>query len=230
MTCDEALTCLHGFSRPASVAQIGGFRPPEQAITSWFGGSFLGLPEEPWPVGAVLPMVPLLQVRTDELPYCPPALDGVALLTIFWEPDRITRPLIQGDSWQIRSYPRLEGLRPLPMPTPGTRWPKPFPIQWTLAEEDAPAWEDSWRLAPDAMTIINDDDDGIDIHGDLPRHFGTKVGGWPTYIQGAPQLDGRDFVLQIASEEKPSWMLVDNGKMYLFRTTEGTWKLHLDFY
>jgi hypothetical protein len=44
--------------RPASVAQIGGFRPPQSLLTSWFGGHFFGAQSEVWPTFGNAPMLP----------------------------------------------------------------------------------------------------------------------------------------------------------------------------
>lgn len=230
MTAAEALTRIRAFCRPASVVQIGGFRPPENLDTSWFGGNFLGLPGESWPQGQSAPMVPLLQVRIDELPYCPLALEGIQLFTVFYDTETLSTPVDNGDGWLIRTYPDIAALKPLSAPAPGPDWPRVFPIKWTVIPEDAPEWETSWSLDQEAMDIINAQEDGTDDHGDLPRYYRTKVGGWPTYIQGAPNLPGKDFVLQIASEEKPQWNLWDSGTIYIYCSPEGKWQMHLDFF
>lgn len=230
MTTDEALARIQALARPASVAEIGGFRPPDTPLTSWFGGNFVGLPGEEWPMGANELMVPLLQGRTDELPQVPEALEGIALFCVFYDISQRRRPLDSGDGWQIRTYNSLEGLEPLAAPTPGTRWPKTLPIRWQLATDDTPDWEDGWDLDAEAMTVINADDDGIELYGELPQYFTTKVGGWPSYIQSSLGWPPQEFVMQIASEQKPHWMLLDNGRLYLFRNPAGLWRLHLDFY
>jgi hypothetical protein len=230
MTAEEALARIRAFSRPASVAQIGGFRPPEDLFTSWFGGNFLGLPGENWPEGKSGPMIPLLQIRIDELPYCPLHLSHFQLVNIYFDEETIRTTANKKDGCLVRTYSTLGHLKPLQMPTPGNHWPKIFPIRWTFSPEDCPGWEDSWKLDEQAMEIINGSDDSSDAHGDLPCCFSTKVGGWPTYIQGAPNIDSCDFVIQIDSEEKPRWMLVDNGNIYLYCSEEGDWQMHLDFY
>ncbi|MGC4044693.1 MAG: DUF1963 domain-containing protein [Armatimonas sp.] len=230
MTAAEALDRIRSFCRPASVAQIGGFRPPENKDTSWFGSNFLGLPGEEWPQGQSAPMNPLLQVRVDELPYCPLPLKDSQLVTVFYDSETVSTPVNNGDGWLIRTYPDIAALKPLTAPPVGSDWPRLFPIKWALVPDDAPEWETSWSLDQEAMDIINAQDSGIDDYGDLPRCYRTKVGGWPTYIQGAPNLDSSDFVLQIASEEKPWWNLVDGGAIYIYCSPQGQWQMHLDFF
>jgi Domain of unknown function (DUF1963) len=230
MTIEQALERVLALSRPASVAQIGGFRPPTTVFTSWFGGNFLGLPEETWPESQSGPMIPLLQIRTDELPYCPHCLQEFQLLTIFYDGITLKTPVENGDGWLLRAYSDISVLKLLLGPQPGEYWPKVFPIHWTLAEQDAPGWEDSWGFDEAAMHVLNASNAASDAHGDLPRCYSTKIGGWPTYIQGAPDIDGAEFVLQIDSEEKPQWMLADNGNIYVYRSSEGVFRMHLDFY
>ncbi len=99
--------------RPASIAQVGGFRPPPALVTSWFGGQFLGLPEERWPESRGRPMAPLLQIRTDELPCCPQALAPAALLTLFVDTAELPVDTVNGDGWCIRTYATLNDLTPL---------------------------------------------------------------------------------------------------------------------
>ena len=105
---------------PASIAQIGGFRPPDDPAGSWFGGRFVGLPGEPWPTWQGQEMLSLLQVRVDELPYRPPQLGGMALVTVFAARDEIPCDAPNGEGWLVRTYPSAKGLIPLPAPTAGS--------------------------------------------------------------------------------------------------------------
>src|SRR5688500_15808023 len=102
----DTFRALDGSLRKASVAQIGGFRPPETSLTSWFGGHFVGAPDEAWPLNDGEPMLPLLQARTDELPYVPEQLKGVALFNVFCGPRKlpIDLPAATGNGWLIRCY------------------------------------------------------------------------------------------------------------------------------
>lgn len=68
--------------RTASVAQVGGFRPTADPITSWFLKG-VALPGAGLPVWKGQPMFPLLQIRVDELPVIPEQLKGIALLVLY---------------------------------------------------------------------------------------------------------------------------------------------------
>lgn len=168
--------------RKASIAQIGGFRPPDAPLTSWFGGRFLALPNESWPTSNHGPMLPLLQVRTDELPFVPAQLDGIALFTVFI--DRKELPVDaakNGDHWAIRTYTTLDGLEPLASPEDSLV--RPFPIKWSLVDDEGPQWDDAWGLHD--LDAFNALDDCIDLFYDRNhQHSYTKIGGWPSYIHG----------------------------------------------
>lgn len=116
-----------------SVASIGGFRPPDNPKTSRFGGGFFGLPGEEWPVSRNKPMLALLQVRVDELPFVPLIISDIAFLTVFVDsqslPDYDATP--NRAKWLIRTYPTLDNLVPLPTPCTPSRV-KPFPVRWEL--------------------------------------------------------------------------------------------------
>jgi hypothetical protein len=212
--------------RRASIAVIGGFRPPEAPMTSYFGGRFVAGAGEDWPLNGGQPMIPLLQVRTDELPYRPQALEGIALFNVFIGPRElpIDLPAESGDGWLLRSYPNLDNLSPLVPPVePQVR---PFPVRWHLSETEGPQWTDAWGVYD--LTEFNKLEDAVDLFYDrYQRHLHTKVGGWPSYTQGSVGSD--DYVFQIGSEEKPRWMWGDNGNGY-FSFKEGKWFLYWDCY
>lgn len=227
---DELITAvfagLDRHIRRASIAEIGGFRPPEVPITSYFGGRFVGESGEDWPQWENEPMLPLLQIKTDELPHRPQALDGIVLLNVFIGSKElpIDLPAENGNGWLLRTYSSMEGLSPLT--TPSESWIRPFPIRWKLSETEGPQWEDAWGLYD--LTEFNKLGDAVNLfYARYKRHYLTKVGGWPSFIQGSPGSEG--YVFQIGSEEKPRWMWGDNGNGY-FSFKEGKWFLYWDCY
>lgn len=209
--------------RPASVAQVGGFRPSADPLTSWFLKG-VSLPGEGLPVWQGQPMFPLLQIRTDELPVVPDQLKGIALLVLFQ--NRENHPFDQphGEGWLIREYATLEGLELLPeLETPY----RPFPVRWMHVNDDAPGWEDAWDIID--LSTVNDDTQASDsFFDDFNRYSGTKVGGYPMEIQHAVGIE--DFVFQVGSEENVNWMWADNGIGYFHRSEEGVWQFSCQFY
>jgi hypothetical protein len=211
-----------------SIAQIGGFRPNEEPITSWFGGHFVAPAGADWPTLHAETMLPLLLVRTDELPYKPSALDGVALFNVFIGPKElpIDLPAENGEGWLIQTFTSLERL--VPLPTPSRSSIRPFPIRWSLSETEGPQWTDAGDLF-DQVTFV-ELDDCIDLFYDrYSQHRFTKVGGWPSFTQDSFGIHSDFFVFQIGSEEKPRWMWGDNGNGY-FYFKEGKWFLYWDCY
>lgn len=209
--------------RPASVAQVGGFRPSEDPMTSWFLKG-VSLADEGLPTWKGKPMFPLLQIRVDELPVIPDQLKGIALLVLFHNLEQHPFDEPHGEGWLIREYATLEGLQLLPeLDTPY----RAFPVQWLSVIDDAPGWEDAWDIID--LSCVNDDEQACDsFFEDFNCYRGTKVGGFPAEIQHGVGID--DFVFQVGSEEKVNWMWADNGISYFHRSSEGGWRFSCQFY
>lgn len=222
----STFSALDRHVRRAAIAEIGGFRPPDAPITSYFGGQFVAEPGEAWPLNDGQPMIPLLQVRTDELPYRPPPLAETALFNVFVGPRKlpVDLPAENGNGWLLRCYSSLEDLTLLA--PPANSHVRPFPIRWHLSETEGPVWEDAFELI--GLTEFNKLDDATDLfYNRYKQHPLTKVGGWPSFLQGS--LGSEGFVFQIGSEEKPRWMWGDNGNGYFF-FRQGNWLLDWDCY
>lgn len=202
--------------RLASVAQVGGFRPPSTPRSSWIGAVLLGAPDERWPESNGRPMWPLCQILTDELPARTPApLEGVALVTLFI--DLIELPFDQpsGEGWEIRTYATTDGLVPLiePERESSERRPeediqvRPFPVLWRPRVE-LPSRDET-------PTELRDEWDELVAHGD--DLSGLKVGGWPQTIQSEVTWPVTDveFVIQVDSDEKSYIAIGDAGTAYV---------------
>lgn len=217
------LDLLRQHVRSASLASAGGFRPPQDPLTSWFGRA-AGLAHEALPEFEGAPMFPLLQIRVSELPFVPAQLRGVALLVLFHNQFRHPFDLPHGEGWLIREYASLDGLAALP---PGPQRIKPFPIRWRRVDDDAPGWEGAWECVD--LAAVNDDEAATDaFFDDFTRNMGTKAGGYPYEIQHG--VGHSDFVFQVGSEEKVGWMWGDNGIAYFFRSADGQWRWDCQFY
>jgi hypothetical protein len=156
--------------RPASVAQVGGFRPSADPLTSWFlkGVSLAG---EGLPVWRGKPMFPLLQIRIDELPVIPEQLKNVALLVLFHNMESHPFDQPHGEGWLIREYATLDGLELLPeLATPY----RAFPVRWLSVNDDAPGWEDAWDILD--LSAVNDDEPASDsFFEDFSRYGEPKL-------------------------------------------------------
>jgi hypothetical protein len=215
--------------RSASIAQIGGFRPPADPRVSWFGGNFVLPPDERWPSSDRGPMIPLLQVAVQELPYVPSQFDAAVLVQVFIDARELPLelPAKNGDGWLLILRSDMSGLERRMTPTEAAVV-RPFPVRWVRRDNEAPSWDEAWddRAHDEFMRRA----DAVDLFCDrYQSHSFTKVGGWPSWIQSAVEPGGEHFVLQIASEEKPRWMVGDNGKLYIFNV-RGEWLLQWDCY
>lgn len=203
------------------MAQVGGFRPPDDPLGSWFGGTFVGLPDEQWPTFDGRKMWPLLQARIDELPFVPDELAEIALMTVFVTSEYFAVDNARnGDGWLLRTYASTDGLQPLSDP-PEDSQVRRFPIRWEHRSNEAPDWEDHGTLpegASDALSRAVFDA----FHDEYDRAHATKIGGWPAYVQGTLTVPGR-FVFQIDTEEKAHWSWGDNGTAYFCRDEHGEW-------
>lgn len=226
---EQAFAAVDRKLRSASIAEIGGFRPPADPATSWFGGNFILPPSEAWPATEHGAMLPLLQVVVAELPYAPVQLEGTALVQVFLDSKQLPLdlPAPSGNRWLLKARPGLGGLERRMTP-PEAALLRPFPVRWRRAKNEAPTWDEA--CGPRMHDEFVHRADSIDLfHDHYSSHHATKVGGWPSWIQGAVSPGGEHFVLQIASEEKPRLMLGDNGKLYIFEVN-GEWLLQWDCY
>ena len=207
---DEAT--LAALRRPGVLMEVGGRPKPITRETSWWGGNFIAEPPRNG-------LVPLVQLRADELP---PALSDVIgadylLIWIEADPARRTGPTL--------------GLEIQRLAAPS----KPLPPFETFCRLDgalaclplAPA------PAQDGMLLPHKDD----APAPLPRvkpprspedEEPVTLGGWPGWIGPSQWPEGARFVMEIRSSEKGRLHLPDNGSLYLFDTPDGSWLTRSD--
>jgi len=209
--------------RKASVATVGGFRPPDNPCSSWFGKITMGTDDEDLPLYNGKSLLPLLQVRLDQLPYIPPILSEIAFLTVFIDPDEL--PLDNahnGQGFLVRTYESLDKLAPLESPQLDS-FIKPFPISWSLAPDEAPNWDDAWDIVN--LSEFQRIEGKIDLF--YKRYHNsdrTKFGGWPSLIQHELPNIG-DFVFQIGTEEKARFSWGHSGIGYFLLDKQQNWRL-----
>jgi Domain of unknown function (DUF1963) len=223
---------LRALERLASVAQVGGLRPPSTPRSSWLCSVLLGAPGEVWPESEGRPMWPLCQVLVDELPTAAPApLADVALLTLFMDLVDLPQESRGSGGWELRTYPTADGLVPLVEPdrdpAPGSHEEyisvRPFPVIWRPRVE-LPSRDDAPMELLDAWDALADGDDRLDLDG-------FKVGGWPRAIQaevdwslGHPGgIADAEFVLQVDSDEKAGLWIGDTGAVYVGWSASEGW-------
>lgn len=227
LSLEDIFAELEKILKKASIAQISGFRPPEDPLTSWFGGRGVMLSSESIPQYSGNPMFPLLQVNLTELPYLPPKLTNTKILVVWFNQKEIPFDKKNGDGWLIREYSSFDNLKVVENVEKPTNL-KSFPIKWNLLEKERPGWDEAGGLID--MSAINENEEASDkFFDEYQNHPFTKIGGYPTEIQHGIGGDST-FVFQIGSEEKPNWMWADNGIGYFLKTQSGEWEFQCQFY
>jgi uncharacterized protein YwqG len=203
--------------RRAIVYEIGGFRPSGDRLESWFGRVSLCAPGEGWPQSGGEPMHALCQIDLCALPFRPPRLNDIELITVFIGPKKLPTDVPNGENWCLRAYRKAEALCPLEQCSTGSRI-KSLPMRPKIVEADYPCREEVPIELPEEV--------GEDYCDLFPNVNGLKLGGWPSLVQSeifwAPwnkHPASPEFVFQIDSTEKGNWMWGDNGVGYFGRGT-----------
>ncbi len=234
-----ALGQLDELTASAILGEIGGGRPDkDNRAASWWGGNFLGSGNEDIPIcnRSGRRMHPLLQIRIDELPEVPASFEGLALVNIwldlqadtFWGPKN-------GEGFLIRTYEDLKGLVPLGVGFRESTELPSFPVFWREIILEQPSWEDMSKEVPSSVAQAKAADWFFESkylserYYELRGKYPVKIGGWPSWIQGADWPDEAEFVFQVDSTEKGKVLLGDAGSFYIFRTTQG-WEIRGDCY
>jgi uncharacterized protein YwqG len=212
--------------KKATMMQIGGFTPDNDASSSWFGKVMLSLPGEVWPTCKGKPMHALCQINLTKLPYVPESLSNLEFITLFIGPEDYPNEDINGVNWCLRSYNNISELVPLKQVTTDSEI-KAFQMMGILVEEDYPGWDD--------FSNIEIKDNQLALSEEIEENYwdyfenisGFKIGGWPTLIQSeiywAPYNQhpiNPEYVFQIDSTEKGNWLWGDNGVGYFGRGTK----------
>ena len=110
-----------------------------------------------------------------------------------------------------------------------------FPLKPQLVENDYPMWED---IDDDMLKVILDKEknEGIDYYIDIAddnlNYSMHKIGGNPSIIQGKVDFsEGYQYVMQITSDDKAKFNIVDSGNFYFaYNPEKNDWEVYCDFY
>ena len=217
---------------PASLAVLTR-KKQSTPSASCFGGVFVGKVDSKWPHCRSRPMEGVLQIRTKNLPYCPPQLKTTALIQLFCVcEDSLDgfpeRPDFDVEGWYaVRTYDTLRGLRPMERPIPSRI--KPCCIEWKKVSNEVPSYPDDIGLIDgNKKARFQELEDWAKIERkSYSEHWQTKVGGWPVSCQAG--LNRIGYAMQIGSERKANFMWGDNGVAVLF-LHRNKWTLEWDCY
>ncbi|MFD1880138.1 hypothetical protein [Paracoccus pacificus] len=205
--------------------RLGGQRPADTRLASWWGGNFIA----PAPADAPR-MRPLFQIRVADLPVTQRGAFRADYL-LFWiglEPD--LGEFMEGRDFIIRELSAPENA-PAAIgrnSNDGDAFTL-FQLHAETGTTQRPDWDDFAHCVPNAVAWSGDADwffDHPNDPGDDDRPL--LVGGWPQWIQSSQNTDGAEFVLQVGSTMKGRFVYGGGGNLYLFRRPDG-WELLSDF-
>ncbi|KIL09819.1 DUF1963 domain-containing protein [Bacillus safensis] len=224
----KAFQELNLIGKAPAIAKIGGFRP-DPAVHSWFAGHFFIDPHQGWPTDQDGAMIPILQIYLPEVPGGLNGFNDCKLIQIFLNQKTLPIDITKnGEGWKLIEYSSIGGLEVAETPEE-VRGLKPFQIHWNESEQkDFPCWEEAWSYVD--LTEVNESEEATDhFFNQYTNYSFTKIGGYGAYIQSPPHQQQGEFMLQIASEEKPRFMIGDNGTMYFYYDKESKeWFMHWD--
>ena len=140
-----------------------------------------------------------------------------------------------GNGFLIRTYPDLEDLVPLGFGYGESPDLPIFPIFWRETIREQPSWDDIADALPTNVARSSADDWFFkseylsDRYHELRGKYPIKLGGWPTWIQGADWPEGAQFYFQVDSTDKGKLFLGDAGSFYIFKTS-ASWEIRGDCY
>lgn len=230
MTIEEIKNQLR---KKAVIFKTGGIRPTSEIGESWIGKVGWQLPNETQPqdeTGKL--MEPIMTLFLEGLDYIPDALKGIKLITIYLSNEFWNN--IGGGEYSkwftIRTYDSLDNLVPCNYISSVIN---PFPLVPELKTDDFPSWDNVPDTLTSAITTI-EDQEGLDYYDVICENIYCehKIGGNPASIQGGVGYDeGFEFVLEIVSDEKDNFNIVDSGNFYFgYNPQTKTWQVRCDYY
>jgi uncharacterized protein YwqG len=220
---------LVAIGKKPTIAQIGGFKP-EDGLRSWFGGNFVFKDNMSWPTDNDGYMIPVIQILTSEVSNGEQFFGEAKIIQVFINSKKL--PIgyaVNGDGWCLIEHDSVVGMEVVQTPENCSTY-KCFQVKWSLSDMlDYPCWEESWDYVD--MTEINESEELTErFFDEFDRYHRTKIGGYASYIQ-SPCSSEYEYVLQISSEEKPKFMVGDNGNLYILKSKiDSQWYLHWDCY
>ena len=216
----DVLKEFPAYAKPVIIANVKKQTQEMSTISSGYGGVFWGTSNEGWPIYDGRFMVAALSIRVDELPSVPDHLEGIALLNIFI--DHSEHPEEDGATI-IRTYPSLDGLQPIDIPTKEiadfhsiawkatTDYPDGTMLEYKLLWDEIKKDFDDHerRRAIEGQYWAQFEEHHDEIQQSFPNHSGLKIGGWPTMIQVSP--------IAFLADEDPGYLAqLDSTVIYSF--------------
>jgi len=222
-------------AKRATELSAGGFKPTYSDKESWIGRVAFYKEEESIPLDADgTPMLPLLQLSLEGLPYIPDGLENTKMITVFISENLPTdrHPYENGDGWLLREYSKDDQLINKKLEYLDS-YIRSFPLKTTFIPEDYPVWDGGGIPSDIADEILRLEkaEEITDYYDIVENNYGHKLGGYPTFCQSGVDFgEGFEFMLQIASDGKANLNIVDAGTIFLAKNRKtGEWRLYIDF-
>ena len=179
-------------------------------------------------------MTPLATLFIEPSKYIPDQISKFKLITIYMSED-IWDNLIEidlKDYFEIRTYDDLNNLVKCDYISDKI---KPLPLTVSQIDNDYPFW-DNGGIPKNLFDIIfeMEQNNNISYFDDIFENNAAthKLGGYPSFCQSGYWFkNGYDYVMQISSDQKADFNIVDCGNFYFYYNKEcNDWKVYCDFY
>ncbi len=232
MTLDELRRKLN---REAILFRSRAAHGEPAGTQSWLGRVTWQHPGEERPVDAEgTPLESLATIFVRDLPYVPAPLRKLELITIFapqeaWAMVPEEEPRL---GCVIRGYASVENLEPCDYESSELT---PCILTPEHVGNDIPKWPDCGGSKELWEEICEHEIcRGKDYQDDIyPKDYEThKLGGYPTYAQGDPELpESYEFVLQISHDDNAGLDIGDCGNYFFYyNASENDWRVYADCY
>ena len=213
---------ISGYGKKAILGRERRAKQNLDELSSCVGGVFWGAEKEVWPSYNEAPLIPLLSLRTDELPYAPKNLRRVALLNVFVDAEESMLDADAG-SIVIRAYRSISKLRPLLRPK-GLK-ANHYRVEW----KEVVDYPHDYHLS----SCDRLDDEELEEYNDnikryqkkFRNHDGLKLDGWPTLVQETAFLMEGDPDYTLQMDVNNVYHYCDSGIGYLLKC-KGKWCAH----
>lgn len=175
---------------------------------SFIGRVTLCAPGETWPEHNGEYLSPVLQLRVKDLPTIPTILSDLSYIMVFIHPEGYDYD--NDDSLCIRTY-KEDNLVKLDNPNDLHHAEHKIEFKEKL---DFPSCDD---LPPGVSEFIEEEYTDKGAENPYACSMGTKVGGWPSWIQTSEKSSEWQFVIQIDEYGEEYWDWGDCPTIYIFR-------------
>jgi hypothetical protein len=181
---------------------------------------------ESWPICNNVPLTPVIQLVISDLPYIPPALEGIKYITIFIHPDDPASLLEREDALIIRTYateeikvaeyphlientssPNLIEFEVINDYPSDYQYPSPLDFLTYYSPENNIIYKkDFYNWDNDFTNLLGDRNDQVNM---------VKILGYPEWIQWPEMPEDCLFVMQIKCYGL--WNYGETSTLYIFR-------------